>query len=665
MSSRMNRSSVVLMLATLAVSGIARAENVTWLGAGATTNWTNTSNWVGLNRPDNNGEDTVFMQDQLQHTTNHVNQDWWIDALYFDVVDGRETSWTINQSNVAVLSVDYAIGNRTSKTQTINVPIRLTGGVNLCNDDVGTPVRGLINVGAIDLNHNRLWTWASSTGINLTGPISGVGDVALHGTGPVSLWGSNSWEGGLIIASGTAIIGAGVNLGSINNRVVFDQTDGTSVPTLRRTTSGTLAIPLRFESGEGRIDTPAGVTVTVTSRLTGFSASTFAKTGPGTLVLTAPALNDNTTIVRGGTLQLGVNRAVSDQAMQVLSGSNLVLNANVTQTVNSLDGFGSIQLGNDSLLSIGAIFYSSVSNGIGTFGGVISGTNASLLKRGGGTFTLAGASTYGGITEVQRGVLVANNTTGSATGISTVSVKSGARLTGDGAISGPVTIEGGATISPSKSPTPDAGIGSLGTGNLTLLNAASTRIEYTAAEMDRINVNGDATIRGTLDLIQFGSGTSIPSLGTVRTILTTTGDVVGVFSGVNGLSLSDKDSWAVTYTIKDILATIATPGDINLDSAVNFADLLLLAQNYSGTGIKTWSQGDMSGDGTVSFPDLLLLAQNYGSATGTLGGGSDFAAEWALAQSMVPEPTAVLAISAVVPALLRRRRGWAGRRRDV
>lgn len=56
-------------------------------------------------------------------------------------------------------------------------------------------------------------------------------------------------------------------------------------------------------------------------------------------------------------------------------------------------------------------------------------------------------------------------------------------------------------------------------------------------------------------------------------------------------------------------------GDTNRDRAVNFDDLLTLAQNYGKSG-QTFASGnvDRSADGVVNFDDLLILAQNYGQS---------------------------------------------------
>jgi regulation of enolase protein 1 (concanavalin A-like superfamily) len=54
-------------------------------------------------------------------------------------------------------------------------------------------------------------------------------------------------------------------------------------------------------------------------------------------------------------------------------------------------------------------------------------------------------------------------------------------------------------------------------------------------------------------------------------------------------------------------------GDVTGDNAVNFDDLLALAQNY-GQSQRTYSQGDLNYDGAVTFDDLLILAQRYGTS---------------------------------------------------
>lgn len=115
----------------------------------------------------------------------------------------------------------------------------------------------------------------------------------------------------------------------------------------------------------------------------------------------------------------------------------------------------------------------------------------------------------------------------------------------------------------------------------------------------------------------------------------------------------DTDSANLTMTPSDAF----TPGDANLDHHVNFADLVLLAQNYNRSG-KLWNNGDFNFDSSVNFADLVALAQHYNTSTATLSlAGLDpaFAAVWALAQSLVPEPTVLVAMAAAAPLFLTRR----------
>lgn len=98
----------------------------------------------------------------------------------------------------------------------------------------------------------------------------------------------------------------------------------------------------------------------------------------------------------------------------------------------------------------------------------------------------------------------------------------------------------------------------------------------------------------------------------------------------------------------------ATAGDANFDGAVDFDDLLTLAQHYGQADADHWQLGNFDGEIGVNFDDLLLLAQNYGLNANV--SANAFAADWALARSIVPEPTSL--VSAGVGAMLvsRRRR---------
>ena len=88
-------------------------------------------------------------------------------------------------------------------------------------------------------------------------------------------------------------------------------------------------------------------------------------------------------------------------------------------------------------------------NGVGEFAGTII-NKGTLVKIGTGTQILSGTNTFnsGSGTIVSNGVLLANNTTGSATGTGAVSVKTNATLGGTGAVSGLVTVASGGILTP-------------------------------------------------------------------------------------------------------------------------------------------------------------------------------------------------------------------------
>jgi hypothetical protein len=89
---------------------------------------------------------------------------------------------------------------------------------------------------------------------------------------------------------------------------------------------------------------------------------------------------------------------------------------------------------------------------------------------------------------------------------------------------------------------------------------------------------------------------------------------------------ADKNAFfGQTLTIYEATWNVYADGDANLDDEVNFADFLILSENFGEAG--AWRDGDFNGDGTVGFPDFLALSANFG------GGGNASAAS-------IPEPNA-------------------------
>jgi hypothetical protein len=117
------------------------------------------------------------------------------------------------------------------------------------------------------------------------------------------------------------------------------------------------------------------------------------------------------------------------------------------------------------------------------------------------------------------------------------------------------------------------------------------------------------------------------------------------------------------------VARVTLSGDANLDGAVNFEDLVALAQNYnttapaSGTGQSGWVHGDFNYDGSIDFADLVKLAQNYNTdlnpaAQSITNAPPGFESDLAAAFASVPEPSglAAIAIAGIARAVSRRRR---------
>jgi autotransporter-associated beta strand protein len=132
-----------------------------------------------------------------------------------------------------------------------------------------------------------------------------------------------------------------------------------------------------------------------------------------------------------------------------------------------------------------------------------SGSVAGIIKTGTGELKISHPNTYTGGTIIEKGTLKAMNTEGSATGSGKVIVRSGATLSGDGYIGGPVTIDSNGVLSPGNSEI----------NSLTIMDTVTMKpgsyylceINTDNLDADILHVTGTIALSGTLYLFITGS----------------------------------------------------------------------------------------------------------------------------------------------------------------
>ncbi|MFT3785383.1 MAG: autotransporter-associated beta strand repeat-containing protein [Tepidisphaeraceae bacterium] len=463
--------------------------------------------------------------------------------------------------------------------------------------------------------------------------------------------------------------------------------------------------------------TYTGIIANGTNAAVGLTGLT--KVGTGTLTLNGSASTyTGVTTITGGTLAvttLANGGAVSSIGQSTNAAANLVLDGGTLQyngaAVTSDRAFtlgtagGSINAsgtGPLSLSSTGAAVISGTGNRTLTLTGTNTGFNnlyavigdpssgtTSLSKTGTSTWRLFSAQTYSGSTTVTAGTLylVNSNILPSGAGKGDVTVASGATLDFYGnsqAING---LNGGGTVTTTLNTARTLTVGSGNAGGSfsgVLTQGASQTLALTKTGTGTQVLTGANTYTGTTTIeagtLVLGANATQPILGGASVTTPAGADIKGgrlafdyaggstpaatiyteLQAGHAGGFASGKlrsstatsnrglgyfdDTAASRFYVQPALY-----GDSNLDGTVNFTDLLALAASYGNSG--TWSNGDANYDTTINFSDLLALASNYGS---TMIGS--FASDWAMAQSLVPEPGTLATTGLSAATLLRRRR---------
>ncbi|MBM0106344.1 autotransporter domain-containing protein [Steroidobacter sp. S1-65] len=322
---------------------------------------------------------------------------------------------------------------------------------------------------------------APSTNVNDTFRLGGEGEGSFDvstintqysGFSRLEKTGTSVWT--LTGASSGATVGwhlLGGTISASNAGQLFPSLNFYNGASLRNTAAFSYGRPTYFNAGGGVIDTEADLTLTSSLQGTG----SLTKRGAATLIISSTFnIYSGGTVIEDGTVQFGNGGPGFNTAIPA--------NGNIT---------------NDGVL---AFNYSAAR----AYNNLISGTG-SVIQRGTGAMTLAGNNTYTGATNVDAGALLINGDQSAATGL--VTVANGATLGGSGIIGGAVTVADGGHLAPGNSP------GTLTMGALTLSSGSVLDFELGEANAvggtynDLINVNGDLTLDGTLNVALSAGGT--------------------------------------------------------------------------------------------------------------------------------------------------------------
>lgn len=462
----------------------------------------------------------------------------------------------------------------------------------------GSPVAGTVNTltietGAVINGTISITTNSNSTDIlNLTGTgsqvlvsTSGVDTLNVQG-GTWGITNAQTLRGGATISAGATLRydDSGSSGGSVAGTIV---NNGTLIQNRTSTVTNTGTI-----SGSG------GVQVVNTGQLVlfgqnSYSGDTVVSNGRLRSGMTDNSFSANSALI---VTDLGVVD-MTDTTTTVVDGASVSTPVARNQTVASLSGNGSIRTSSGA--SGGAILTTGSGGGDTLFSGVISGLGG-LTKVGGGTLTLSGANTATGQLAVTGGTVALTRWSGAT------SVTNGATLTGAARIYGTLTV-GNGTLAPGSN-----GIGTLNVDGLAL--SADSVLAYELAAPgtgDRIQVNGDLTLDGTLNVADVGGfGEGVYRLINYTGALTDNGLLIGgVPAGANGSLMTIQTSVATQVNL-----VYGTPAA----TTIQFWD----GTDNSGDGI---AQGG-SGSWTNSFPNWTDAAatnnSGWAGAFGVFGGAA-------------------------------------------
>ncbi len=536
--------------------------------------------------------------------------------------------------NAGILSSTNANGLGTSAggvTVNTGATLQVSGG--------NTQADAIVLNGTGSTGSNGALRKTGNNTTNLSGSISGTGTIAvtagvlrLNSTGTANA----GYTGGFNVTGGGTLRFEFISPSQLGPSGVITLDNGTldninsALPGNGSMFNSARTMTLGAGGGTLNYNTAGGLSiVNPTSVISGTGGLT--KTGVGTVTIAAACTYAGPTHVVGGTLRVRTNnnRYPTTTALTVDAGATFDVD-NLSQTVGSLAGAGTVDTGTGTFISGG-------DNTSTTFSGQIletGGVGGKMTKQGTGTLTLTGSNLYTGLTTISAGTLLANNTSGSGTGTGAVTVAAAGKLGGTGTVAGAITNNG--TITPGDGVV----VGTL-TASSNVTNGANSHwaIELSGTSSDQLAVGGNLDLSAADFLDITGSGTG------PWTIATYTGSLTGTFDTVtSGYSVDYSTAGQIILNA----GAAGLPGDFNSDGKVDAGDYATWRKN-DGTNN---ALANDNGLGTPVGPaHYTLWRANFGKPPGAGSGGGLGGA------GTVPEPAAVgLLLVGLAIATIRRSR---------